>query len=260
MARSGSSGAVGGMKLRGAALAITGWGTPSSLGATGGSVYTSNVSSRVLLGIAATAVATLIIGLWAMSKPVSGDSIQTRTPVEAATRAPHDETPARSTAAPATPARKPSIATVAPPEPTGLRSSDGPSGAPAAPAQDPTEARVAQMRGLLKAQVVATEQQMIECMDKAGNGVAKLDGVVAFPLVVSRKDGKIVTESSGIDYVTVGNQAVVDCMAGVMKKMSYDELPEGVASVTGYRKITVKDGVLVEDWLGPHKAVDAMPR
>lgn len=222
-------------------------------------MYTSNVSPRLLLGVFAAAISALIFGLWMMIKSTSSEAGHEDKAVAAPAHAQRTETVAPSPDAPAAAARKAALPTIVkdrkpPSAPATDTSASTPS--PPAPAPDPAEAKRMQLRGLLKSQVVATESQMIDCMDKAGKGVKLTDGAVAFPLVVSRKDGKIVTESNSVDFATVGNQAVVDCMSGVMKKMAYDELPEGVSSVTSYRKITVKDGVIVEDWLGPHETVD----
>ncbi len=218
------------------------------------------MSSRVLLGVAATAVSALLIGLWLMVKPASGESARgTTAPLVSSQKETREETPAPSTPAPTTSARKATVPTMAkdrklaPPPATDIWTAT-PSAPP--PAPDPAQAKTVEIRNLLRTQVIATEQAMIECLEKGGKGVKLLDGEVAFPLVVSRKDGKIVTESNTVDYTTIRNPAVVDCMAGVMKKMAYEELTDGVASVTSYRKITVKDGVIVEDWLGPHETVD----
>lgn len=212
-----------------------------------------------MLGVFAAAIGALIFGLWMMIKSTSGDPVHEDKAVAAPMRAPPTEAVATSSDAPAAAARKAALPTMAKErKPSAPPATDASASPPSAPAtgSDPAEAKRVQMRGLLKSQVIATESQMIDCMDKAGKGAKLTDGAVAFPLVVSRKDGKIVTESNSVDFATVGNQAVVDCMSSVMKKMAYDELPEGVSTVTSYRKITVKDGVIVEDWLGPHEAVD----
>lgn len=224
------------------------------------------MSTRVLLGIAALAVAGLLVGLWMMISPMSSEAAQPaktgKTPKETVAEATPTQTPSSSarkaTIPTAPPTRKPAAPTT---DPWAAGRSGGAAEAPAAAAPaDPAEEKRLAMRGLLRTQQLATEQMMNECMEKRDKSEELRDGVLAFPLVVSRgKDGKIVTESSSIDYSTIGSGSVTNCMAGVMKKMAYEELPDGVSKVTSYRKITIKDGAIVEDWMGPHETVDTKP-
>ena len=200
--------------------------------------------------------------LWRMTRDM--DDAQA-TPSKTAKR---DETPAPAKAAPSASggvaARDPWLgpkATVPVKRPSGGGTSTAPAGeaAPAVPSNDPAEVKRLETRGWLRTQQLATEQDMVACVDKATKAGVKLDGVIAYPLVVSRKDGKVVTESGNVDYTTLGDGDVTACIGSVMKKMAYEELPEGVSSVTSYRKLTIKDGVVVEDWLGPHTTEDAKP-
>ncbi len=214
------------------------------------------------LAIILASIALIAAGffLWQMTREVSPDETEAKTSKRDTSPAPVKSAPAEIATAGARDARVAPIGVPVRRPPTSPSASEAPpSASPSATPPDPAEVQRMQTRGWLKTQVVATEQQIVECLDKAGKGAAKLDGAVAFPFVVSRKNGKIVTESGSSDYTTVGDPEVVNCMAGVMKKMSYDELPDGVGSVTSYRKITVKDGVVVEDWLGPHESADAKP-
>ena len=197
--------------------------------------------------------------LWQMTRDTSDDKVAASTPKRDAQPRAAVERTSTDVAAPSQ--RDARVAPVGSPmrrAPSAPSANDpwaaGP--APAAAPVDPAEVKRIETRGWLKGQMVATEQQVVECLEKAGKDGAKLDGVVAFPFSVSRKNGKVVTESGNVDYTTVGSVEVVECMAGVMKKINYDELPEGAATVTSYRKITVKDGAVVEDWLGPHETAD----
>lgn len=138
---------------------------------------------------------------------------------------------------------------------------------PAAPANAPqlaapTEAAPAspslQFKRVLADQVKLTEDRLVECTEKLAPG-ARLSGIAALSFTLGRKDGKIVLEDTGVAYSSIEDARVIDCMRGVASAMTVDDLPEGAAAITGYRKVKLEDGKLVENWLTEYSVVPPPP-
>lgn len=100
----------------------------------------------------------------------------------------------------------------------------------------------------MNAEILSTEQAVLDCVGKG-----KLDGYVTIPFRIVHKGDKVVVDAQPADVMTFSDPAIGDCMRTATAGMKFDTLPDGVATVSSYRKIIFKDGQLVEDWLGPHE-------
>jgi hypothetical protein len=101
----------------------------------------------------------------------------------------------------------------------------------------------------LSDQVIGTEKEILECAEKSAKTGKRLDGMAAVSFTLANKNGKIVVETTGVEYDTMGNNAATDCMREAAKAMILETLPEGAEALVGYRKVVFKDGVLKENWL-----------
>ena len=100
----------------------------------------------------------------------------------------------------------------------------------------------------LRDQVRDTEPWVAECNEIAQKAGHKLDGLSAFKFTLGRDGDKTVIVSTDIEYNNIEPKAA-ECIRETARRMTFDKLPEGVQTVTAYRKTTFKDGVLMENWL-----------
>lgn len=213
------------------------------------------------LGILAAVVTALLVGLWFL---VVRD---TDTPVTAATTGSAES----ATKEQPVPATQPSSrartgsGTVIMRRPTTQPTAEAPTasqgGDPPALGSDTGSALGAPtLKETLRDQVMFSEPQIAECNEKALKAGRRLDGATAVAFKVARtKDGKIVAEPTGIEYSSIADQGVVDCIRDAAKTMVFDSLPEGVDSLTGYRKVVLKDGAVVENWLTEYTIAEPKP-
>ena len=101
----------------------------------------------------------------------------------------------------------------------------------------------------LRAQISLTEPAITECYEKPLKAGRSVDGLAAFSFTLVRKDGKVVVESTGVEYASYTDKAVVDCMREAARQLKIDSLPEGADEVVGYRKVGVEKGKLSEHWM-----------
>jgi len=111
-----------------------------------------------------------------------------------------------------------------------------------APAKPPTIAEA------LQEQVQLTETQVLECSDKALAAGKRLEGEAAFGYTIARKGGKIVVESTGVEYSPFDGPTS-DCLRETAHAMTFDSLPDGVEALTAYRKVVFHDGALKRQWM-----------
>lgn len=207
----------------------------------------------MLLGLGAALVAALLLGLWVMmpsatevaAKPAPVASREVVTPAVTG-----DSTPQpRSAPIPVRP-RAPVPTTEAPALP-GAPSPGGTNGSGSA--KDPAVQRNDDIRRWMNTEIFASEQALNDCL---GKDPGKLEGYAAIPFKIVKKAGKVVVDAQPADANTFTDGAMVECMRKVTAAMKFDEMPPGVESVSTYRKIVVKDGQVVENWLGPHETTD----
>jgi hypothetical protein len=208
------------------------------------------VRTRVLLGLGAIVVVALLLNLWAMMRPSAADA--PAAPIHATQRAP-EVAPVASSDLPSRP-----IIPVMPRVPVPTSQSHDPppvleGSRPTVP-KDPAVERADSIRRWMNAEIINSEQAVIDCLGKDN---AKLEGYAAIPFKITKKAGKVVVEAQAADANTFADPKIVECMRGATAAMKYESLPPGVDTVTTYRKIVVKDGQLVENWLGPHETTDS---
>jgi len=209
------------------------------------------VSTRVLLGLGAIVVVALLLNLWAMMRPSAADAPVG--PAHVAERA-HEVAPAASSDPPSR-----AVIPVRPRAPVPTSESHDPAptleaSKPPAPPKDPASERADSIRRWMNTEIVNSEQALIDCLGKDN---PKLDGYAAIPFKITKKAGKVVVVAEPADANTFADPKMVECMRGATSAMKYEALPPGVESVSTYRKIVVKDGQLVENWLGPHETTDS---
>ena len=196
------------------------------------------------LAIAAIAVIALLGGLWFLmndgDEPVTADAPRDSAPAQVATpeKAPAVEPNVKRTpAAPPVVLKRPTLTGSTPSPPT------------AAPTlTDDAAAKPPTIEESLKEQVLLTESQVLECNDQALKAGKKLEGEAAFGFTISRKNGKIAVESTGVEYTNFDGPTS-DCFRETAHAMSFDALPEGVEAMTAYRKVVFKDGALKRQWM-----------
>ncbi len=207
------------------------------------------MSPRLLLGLGAALVCALAVNLWVMMRTSAADA---PAPSKRAAAAEPEAAPASEpqvasrTPVPIVPRARPITGEHRDEPAPALESSGGSSAAK----QDPATARNDAIRRWMNTEIFASEQAVIDCLPKTD---AKLDGYVAIPFRVLKKDGKVVVDADPPDASTFTDPTISECMRRATAAMKYDALPDGVQTVSSYRKIVVKNGALVENWLGPHE-------
>jgi len=124
----------------------------------------------------------------------------------------------------------------------------GASGTPAPELSSDAPAKPPTITESLQEQVLLTETQVLECNDKALKAGLRLEGEAAFGYTIARKNGKIVVESTGVEY-TAFDGPTSDCFRETAHAMTFDTLPDGVEALTAYRKVVFKDGALKRQWM-----------
>ena len=164
---------------------------------------------------------------------------------------PKSESRAR-TAAPGTPMRNGSGLAIPSGGSLHGRRADAPT-APSVEAEPPPDApprpRPTPLYLQLREQVLDTETWVAECNERALKAGKKLDGLAAFWFELVRDGDKVVVSATGVEYSVLEDPASTGCMRETANKMTFDKLPDGVKSVKAYRKVTMKDGVLMENWM-----------
>jgi len=199
------------------------------------------------LAAAAVAVIALLAGLWFLMN--DGDEPVAAAPPHKDERPVAVEPQARPT--PPTPQAK---RTVTPPvvlkRPTQLPAPTAETQAPAPTLMRTEDAAVKPpaIAEAIKEQVLLTESQVLECNDKALKAGKRLEGEAAFGFTIARKDGKIVVESTGVEYTNF-DLPTSDCFRETANAMVFDALPDGVEAMTAYRKVVFHDGALKRQWM-----------
>ncbi len=205
-----------------------------------------------VLGIATAALVALLVGLWLM---IRRD--------EAAVLTPHDvpSATAEVTQPPATGARTGSAAAIplvrpAPPPVTQLAPDPGlPTEPPPPPVEDAARKRPT-FKKALGEQVLATESLIAECSQQAMNAGIKLTGETAVSFTMAQHaDGKIVLESTGVEYDSINNSPMIECIRDAAKQINLETLPDGAEAIIGYRKVRLKDGAVVENRMSEYSVV-----
>lgn len=202
----------------------------------------------LLLATAAVLVGGLMLGLWLLigrAPAPAPDVVATPRPTPVAAPAPvaarDSSTPARSPRS--RPATTDNFVRSAP--------SRAPSGeAPAIAAAAPDDASPPQnLRRQVSDQVRATEDALLECNDRALKAGHKLDGVAAMGFTLTRRGDKVVAEPTTIEYSTITDPELVECMRLAARSISIEALPDGAETVTAYRKVVLQQGNLIENWM-----------
>ncbi len=197
------------------------------------------------LSAGAIAVLALLAGLWFLmndaDEPVAAAPSKAPAPVAVApTKAPEVVEPTtKRTVTPPVVLKRPTH------EPTPTPSG---AGTPAPTLTDDAPARPPTITESLQEQVLLTETQVLECNDKALKAGKRLEGEAAFGYTIARKNGKIVIESTGVEYSPF-DQPTSDCFRETAHAMTFDSLPEGVEALTAYRKVVFHDGALKRQWM-----------
>jgi len=198
------------------------------------------------LAAAAVAVIALLAGLWFLMN--DGDE-----PIASSTTTREDAQPVA-----VAPQAKPAI--TAPPtkraptppvvlkRPTHQPTPTPGTGTPAPALAEDAAVKPATITEALKEQVLLTETQVLECADKAIKAGKKIDGEAAFGFTIARKSGKIVIESTGVEYTNF-DLPTSDCFRDTAHAMVFDTLPDGVEALTAYRKVVFHDGALKRQWM-----------
>jgi hypothetical protein len=210
------------------------------------------MAARVL-GIATGAVLLLLGGLWFL---IGGDE-----PNPA-----HDISP---TAAP-TPAPAASPAPIAPtgnarvgsaaalPTPSAPVRAAPP--APVTPALAPIDAaapKTPDFRKVLSEQIRASENLVVDCADKTAS---KVTGETAVSYTLARhKDGRILLESTGVEYSSITDQSLMECIRATAKEIYLESLPEGAEAILGYRQVILKDGVVIQNRMTDYSVARPAP-
>lgn len=200
-----------------------------------------------LLAAAAAIVVGLLVFLW---RKLASDDV----PAAAEPRpAPVATAPVDPTTPPA-PAARPRIGSGGIPmmrRPTSNTPTTAPGGpeAPALPPDDaPPRKEPPPFWNTLRDQVFDTETWIAECNERALKAGTKLSGTAAYSFTLRRQGGKIVVAATGTEYSSLDPTAS-RCMQDVSKRMTFEELPEGVDAMVAYRKVVLEDGVLKENWM-----------
>jgi len=197
------------------------------------------------LTVAAIAVIALLAGLWFLMNdsddPASASPSKKPAPVAVApTKPPEVVEPAtKRTITPPVVLKRPTH------EPT---PTPGTSGTPTPELTSDAPAKPATITESLQEQVLLTETQVLECNEKALKAGVRLEGEAAFGYTIARKNGKIVVESTGVEY-TAFDGPTSDCFRETAHAMAFDTLPEGVDALTAYRKVVFHDGALKRQWM-----------
>ena len=107
----------------------------------------------------------------------------------------------------------------------------------------------------LRELMVETEPLIADCVDQAHKRGKKLDGAAAFGFTLAREGGKVIVVNTGVEYAGFDDPATAECMRDAAKKIDLDSLPEGIDSVTAFRKVTLKDGVLEENAVSDYSTI-----
>jgi hypothetical protein len=212
------------------------------------------------LGILSAVVTALLVGLWFLIRDTDAPAATPRSGSSATTT-----TEPAPVSQPSSRARSGSGANIVmrrpQPQPTVQTPSSSQGGpAPALASDGGGSQAELPLKDALRDQVSITETQVIACNDKALKAGTRLDGATAVAFKVARnKDGKIVAEPTGVEYSSIADQGVVDCIRDAAKTMVFDSLPEGVDSLTGYRKVVLKNGAVVENWLTEFSVTEPKP-
>lgn len=131
--------------------------------------------------------------------------------------------------------------------------------APALPPDDAPRKEPPPYWNTLRDQVFDTETWISECNERALKTGAKLNGTAAYSFTLRRQGEKIVVGATGTEYSSIPDPAISQCMQDVSRRMTFEELPDGVDALVAYRKVVLKDGVLTENWLTEFRPVDSKP-
>ncbi|MDB4961235.1 MAG: hypothetical protein JWP01_1234 [Myxococcales bacterium] len=207
------------------------------------------------LVVAALAVIGLLAGLWMLMRDTDEPVVVATAPRDAAltsTQAQTQDAAPPSPSARAVPPTQVVMRRPTPQDPTPAAGSSPQAIADDAGAKPPT------FQDALKEQVLLTESQILECGDKAAKAGTKLDGEAAFGFTVVRNQGKIVIESTGVEYTNF-DPATSDCLRNSANAMTFESLPDGVDAITAYRKVVFVDGALKRQWMTQMNVVSPAP-
>jgi hypothetical protein len=209
-----------------------------------------SMTSR-LLAVLGIAVLALLGGLWFKLRQDVAPAATDAPPVVHAP-AHVDQgpahTPPRATTGPSARSRITMPRTPSRPAPVAPTASSGAPSIPAAPIDDATADKMLFHRSLDE-QVGLSEPQLVECLEKATKSGAKVDGTTAVSFTIAKgANGKLGVEATGVEYSSI-DPGATSCIRDVGKTLTFDALPEGADRVIAYRKVVVKDGKIVENWM-----------
>jgi len=203
-----------------------------------------------LVALAGLLVLGAVVGLWMVMRDDAPVAAPTSGSGQVATSVGSSAPSAPSRVTPGGAARTGTIGVPAIRRPTtGPAPSAG--AAPAAPAAEGSDDKALTAKPpmylALREIVVETEPLIVDCVDQAHKRGKKLDGAAAFGFTLAREGDKVILTSTNIEFAGFADPATAECMRDAAKKIELDSLPEGVTSVTAFRKVTLKDGVLEEN-------------
>lgn len=214
--------------------------------------------SGTLVALAGLLVLGAVVGLWmvmrddAPATPPASDSGQVATSGSSAPSAPARVAPsgAARTGTIGVPAiRRPTTPQAPSPAASGSPALTGEGSAEKVPVAKPP------MYLALRELMIETEPMIADCIDQAHKRGTKLDGAAAFGFTLAREGDKVIVTGLGIEYAGFNDQATAECMRDAASKIDVDTLPEGVNSVTAFRKVTLKDGVLEENAISDYSTI-----
>ncbi|MBA3457914.1 MAG: hypothetical protein H0T42_32830 [Deltaproteobacteria bacterium] len=212
------------------------------------------MAGRFLVAAAAVLIA-LLVGLWFLLKVDDDAVVVTAPPTEEPVVVAPPTKPVGPNARPATRTQIPPVV-LKRPTPSGTPTPGTPASVPSVTEDAP--AKPPQIAEALKDQVKFTENQILECNEKASKAGKRLHGEAAFGWTIARSNGKIVIESTNTEYTNF-DQPTTDCLREAANAMVFDALPDGVEALTAYRRINFIDGALERQALSDYRVTRPPP-